>query len=55
MTAPGGRPPTLMRTPLLSQSSAGAAVSIWVEVRKIYSLASTSSPRARRVSASALP
>ena len=55
MTAPGRRPPTLMKTPLFSQSSAGAAVSIWVEVRKVYSLASTSSPWARRASTSALP
>ena len=32
--------------PLFSQSSSGAAVSIWVAVRKVYSLGSTSSPRA---------
>ena len=43
--AAGWRPPTLMKTPLLSQPRSGAAVSIWVEVRKVYSLASTASPR----------
>ena len=32
MTRSGWRAPTLMKTPLFSQSSAGAAVSIWVEV-----------------------
>jgi hypothetical protein len=32
MTAPGRRPPTLMKTPLFSQSSSGAAVSICVGV-----------------------
>jgi multicopper oxidase len=34
-----------MRTPLLSQSRSGVPVSIRVAVRKVYSLASTSSPR----------
>ena len=35
-----------MKTPLFSQSRSGAAVSICVAVRKVYSPASTSSPRA---------
>ena len=39
----------------LSQSSSTAAVSIWVEVRSVYSLASTSSPRPSRARTSALP
>src|SRR4029077_3715847 len=55
MMAAGRRPPTLMKTPLFSQSSAGAPVSILVEVRKVYSAASTSSPRGRCSSTSAVP
>jgi hypothetical protein len=39
---------------LLSQSRSRDAVSIWVEVRKVYSLGSTSSPRASRARTSAL-
>jgi hypothetical protein len=39
MTSLGHRAPALMKTPLLSQSSSGAAVSIWAEVRDVYSLA----------------
>jgi Protein of unknown function (DUF3237) len=46
MTAPGWRAPTLMKTPLFSQSSAGAAVSISVEVR-IRDLPGRMSPRWR--------
>src|SRR6266511_3262986 len=48
ITLPAWRPPTLMKTPLLSQSRSGVPVSIWVAVRKVYSLASTSSPRPSR-------
>src|SRR2546423_611178 len=48
MTPTGCRAPTLMNTPLFTHSSAGAAVSIWVVVRNVYSLASTSLPRERR-------
>src|SRR5450631_4348132 len=44
-----------MNTPLFSQSRSGAAVSICVDVRNTYSLASTSSPRLRRARTSALP
>ena len=40
---------------LVQPVEVGAAVSIWVEVRKVYSLASTSSPRPRRARTSALP
>jgi hypothetical protein len=42
-------------TPLLSQSSRGAVVSIWVAARNVYSLGSTGSPRPRRPSTSADP
>jgi hypothetical protein len=44
-----------MKTPLLSQSSSGAAVSIWVEVRNVYSLGSTLSPRPSRARTSGAP
>src|SRR5882762_8957508 len=44
-----------MKTPLFSQASSRDAVSICVEVRKVYSLASTSSPRPRRSRTSGLP
>jgi hypothetical protein len=37
-----------MKTPLFNQSRCGAAVSICVVVRKVYSRASTSSPREAR-------
>ena len=40
MMAPGRRTPTLIETPLFSHSSTDPALSIWVEVRKVYSLAS---------------
>ena len=53
--AVGLRPPTLTKMPLLSQSSSGAAVSIRVDVRKVYSLASTGSPRASRARTSGRP
>src|SRR5690242_8434094 len=41
--------------PLFSQSSVGAAVSIWVAARKVYSAGSTSSPRPRRARTAAGP
>src|SRR5260221_14757455 len=51
-TPPGPRPPAATKTPLFSQSSSGAAASIAVEVRNVYSLGETCSPRARRASTS---